>query len=180
MITLSTWIKTQFWVKWQVSLIEKLGFSCLTETNLAPILLSRSVWKWFCFDHRRRTCDDYFPNSLLPIKYLGYVWDMFGIYLGFICVRPENQNHVTSDQWQNSADNSAENTPNAPKFIRPICLSKPKNLGFHWRKASLGVRSPWFGLLDWEQNFQYWQRVPCSKYMYCLWSFKLGDTVAIK
>ena len=27
-------------------------------------------------------------------------------------------------------DKSAENTPNAPKFICPICLLKPNNLGF--------------------------------------------------
>ena len=72
---------------------------------------------------------------------------MFGIYLGFICVRPENQNHVTSDQWQNSAYNSAENTPNAPKFISPICLSKPKSLGYHWKKASSGIRSQYEKLL---------------------------------
>ena len=41
-----------------------------------------------------------------------------------------------------SADISTENIPNAPKFICPICLPKPKSLGFHWKKASLGVRSP--------------------------------------
>ena len=40
------------------------------------------------------------------------------------------------------ADKSAENTPNAPKFIGPNCLPKPKSLGFWWKKASLGVRSP--------------------------------------
>ena len=28
------------------------------------------------------------------------------------------------------ADKSAENTPNAPKFICPNCLLKPKSLGF--------------------------------------------------
>ena len=39
------------------------------------------------------------------------------------------------------ADSSAENTPNAPKSICPICLPKPKNSGFQWKKASLGVRS---------------------------------------
>jgi hypothetical protein len=27
-------------------------------------------------------------------------------------------------------DKLAENTPNAPRFICPNCLSKPKNLGF--------------------------------------------------
>ena len=38
---------------------------------------------------------------------------------------------------------TAENIPNAPKCICPNCLSKPKSLGFRWKKASLGVRSPW-------------------------------------
>ena len=38
------------------------------------------------------------------------------------------------------ANKSAENTPNAPEFIWPICLPKPKNSGFQWKKASLGVR----------------------------------------
>ena len=28
------------------------------------------------------------------------------------------------------ADSSVENTPNAPKFICPICLPKPKRSGF--------------------------------------------------
>ena len=41
------------------------------------------------------------------------------------------------------ADKSAKNTPNALKFICPKCLPKPKSLGFRWKKASLGVRSPW-------------------------------------
>ena len=40
------------------------------------------------------------------------------------------------------ADKSAENTLNAQKFICPNCLSNPKILGFWWKKASLGVRSP--------------------------------------
>ena len=33
--------------------------------------------------------------------------------------------------------------PNAPKFIFPNCLPKPKNFVFWWKKASLGVCSPW-------------------------------------
>ena len=40
------------------------------------------------------------------------------------------------------ADSLAKNIPNAPKFICPICLPKPKSLGFQWEKASLGVCSP--------------------------------------
>ena len=35
-----------------------------------------------------------------------------------------------------AADKLAENTPNAPKFIGPNCLLKPKSLGFQWKKAS--------------------------------------------
>ena len=40
-----------------------------------------------------------------------------------------------------------ENTPNVPKFICPICPPKPKSLGFQWKGASLGVRSPWLLLV---------------------------------
>ena len=46
------------------------------------------------------------------------------------------------------ADSSAENTPNAPEFICQICLSKFKSSEFQWKKASLGVRSPWLKLLS--------------------------------
>ena len=38
------------------------------------------------------------------------------------------------------ADSLAENTPNAPEFVCPICLPKTKSSGFQWKKASLGVR----------------------------------------
>ena len=41
-----------------------------------------------------------------------------------------------------SANSSAENNSNAPEFICPICLPKPKGSGFQWKKASLVVRSP--------------------------------------
>ena len=40
------------------------------------------------------------------------------------------------------ADKSAENTPNAPRFICLNCLPKPKSFEFLWKKAALGVRSP--------------------------------------
>ena len=43
------------------------------------------------------------------------------------------------------ADSSAENTLNAPEFICPICLLKPNSSGFQWKKALLGVHSPWSG-----------------------------------
>ena len=38
-------------------------------------------------------------------------------------------------------DKLAENTPN---FIGQNCLPNPKSLGFRWKKAYLGVRSPFF------------------------------------
>ena len=41
------------------------------------------------------------------------------------------------------ADSSAKNTPKAPEFICSTCLLKPKSSEFQWKKASLGVRSPW-------------------------------------
>ena len=37
--------------------------------------------------------------------------------------------------------NSNPNSQNAPTFICPNCLPKPKSLGFRWKKASLGVSS---------------------------------------
>ena len=51
--------------------------------------------------------------------------------------------HGQGTHWtKKGADSLAENNPNAPKFICPICLPKPKNSGFQWKKASLGVLSP--------------------------------------
>ena len=36
------------------------------------------------------------------------------------------------------ADSLAENTTNAPEFICPICLPKPKRSGFQWKKGFIG------------------------------------------
>ena len=41
------------------------------------------------------------------------------------------------------ADKVAENIPNAQNIFGPICLPKPKKLGFSEKKLSLGVRTPW-------------------------------------
>jgi hypothetical protein len=49
------------------------------------------------------------------------------------------------------ADKLTENTPNAPKFICPNCLFKPKSLGFRWKTASLDVCSPWTTL--WKNHY---------------------------
>ena len=47
------------------------------------------------------------------------------------------------------ADSLAESTPNAPEFICTICLHKPKSSGFQWKKASLGVHSPF--MMNWNR-----------------------------
>ena len=48
-----------------------------------------------------------------------------------------------SQSTKRGADKSGKNTQNAPDFICTNCLPKPKNLGFWWKKDSLGVCSPW-------------------------------------
>ena len=109
-----------------------MGFSCLTKTNLAPILLSRSVWKWFCFGHRRRTCDDYFLNSLRPISYLGLIWDLY------VCVRPENQNHRQGTHSDKTVLIVRPKIPKMPqKFSAQFVYPSPKVWDFieerlHW------------------------------------------------
>ena len=50
------------------------------------------------------------------------------------------------------ADSLAENTPNDPEFICPICLPKPKSSAFQSKKASLGVRSPYLQLSLWSKK----------------------------
>ena len=53
-----------------------------------------------------------------------------------------NGKHGQTHSTKLGADKSAENTPNAPRFICLNCLPKPISLEFLWKKAALGVRSP--------------------------------------
>jgi hypothetical protein len=46
---------------------------------------------------------------------------------------------------------STKKSPNAPEFIYPICLPKPKRSEFQWKASSLGVRSLWL--------VSYWQQL---------------------
>ena len=71
-------------------------------------------------NHRLRTHDGYFPNSLRPISYLGYIW-----------VSSEKQRFKVVKTTEvtvpkKGADSLAENTP---KFIRPICIIGPEVWG---------------------------------------------------
>ena len=74
----------------------------------------------------------------IPNKYLGCG------YKGLIFCRNNGGKHgQRTHSTKMGADKSTQNTPNAPKFICSICLLKPKSSGLEWKKASLGVRSPW-------------------------------------
>ena len=73
--------------------------------------------------HRRlRTHDGYFPNSLRPISYLGYIWVM-PEKQSFFYKKLNNGNHAQGTHSHSSkigADISTENTPNTPQFILHI------------------------------------------------------------
>ena len=60
-------------------------------------------------------------------KYLGYIWDIFVLGMKtkvFVGKTTKSIFLWTRDsQCQNSAHSSAQNTPNATKFICPICLT---------------------------------------------------------
>ena len=73
----------------------------------------------------------------IPNIYLGYEYKSLVFWL-IIGKHGQGTHHAKM-----GADSSAENTSNATKFIGPICLPKPKSFGYHWKNASLGVRSPW-------------------------------------
>ena len=73
----------------------------------------------YCLDHRLRMHDGYFPSSSHPISYLGYTWVRSEI---FLVGKRIDRNHNA----KNGADSTAENTPNTPKFIWPICTIGPK------------------------------------------------------
>ena len=55
-------------------------------------------------------------------------------------------------------DSLAENTQNAPKFICPI-VQKSKSSEFQWKKASVGVRSPWIKLNKWYFVLTYCEKI---------------------
>ena len=50
----------------------------------------------------------------------------------------ENMDKGLTTYTKMGADSLAKNTPNAPEFIFPICLHKPKNSGFQWKKGFFG------------------------------------------
>ena len=71
-------------------------------------------------NHRLRTHDGYFPSSLRPISYLGYIW----VSSEKQRFKVEKTTEVTVPK--KGADSLAENTP---KFIRPIFIIGPEVWG---------------------------------------------------
>ena len=80
----------------------------------------------------------------IPPKNLG-----FG-YEGLVSCRNNSwlikKNGQGTHSTKKGADKLAKNFLNAPKIICPNCCPKPKSLGFRWKKALLGVHSPWLYL----------------------------------
>ena len=69
----------------------------------------------------------------IPNKYLGCG------YKGSVFCRNNSWIMENMDKGMRmGADSLAENTPNAPEFICPICLPKPKSSGFQWKKGFIG------------------------------------------
>ena len=71
--------------------------------------------------------------------------------------------------YKMGSDSSAENTPNAPEFICPNCLPKPKSSGFQWKKAPLGVRSPCFKCTEINLSSSFNKK---QQTKLCFWSFE--------
>ena len=79
---------------------------------------------------------------------------IFGIYFGFICVRPEKQrffyrkNNQVQLQWtrvsqcQSSADSLAKKHSKCLKTLQPKMSAKAQKFGIFEKKFSLGVHSP--------------------------------------
>ena len=120
---ISTGFKWCHWNSW----ISTMPINSLHQIKMYILLLKIFMYNktFSCTQiHGLQTHDDYIPYSFLPTfkfksQYLGR--GSKGLFFAEIMV---------------------ESTPNAPKCVCPIFLPKPKSLGFQWKKASLGVRSP--------------------------------------
>ena len=87
------------------------------------ILVSQSypVSDW---NHWRQTCDGYFPNSLRPISYLGYIWDIYvlGLKTKVFFVGKTTKSifpWTREPQWQNSAENTLNVLELSAQFVCP-------------------------------------------------------------
>ena len=123
-----------------------LGFNSSSE--LIVFLLSFGAWltlkskthflspKSHSQSHQQRTCDSYFPNSLWPISYLGYMCfkpenlRVFFVEKAIECSKPWRRD----SQCQDGCCSSAEKKPKCPKTYWPNLSAQAKSLGYHWKK----------------------------------------------
>ena len=93
---------------------------------LGSALKSYQIWKWkncqYSHLHRQRICDGNLPNSLQPMSYLGFIWDLY--VLGwkskiFFVKNPTKYSKpwTRDSQCQDGYCSLAENTQNAPTYI---------------------------------------------------------------
>ena len=103
--------------------------------------------KFLDFDHKLPTCEGYLPNSLRPISYLGFIWNLY------VLGQPNTQNHRQGTHCAKMGTVIWPKIPkNAPTIFGPICLPKPKSYGFS-KKNSLGLFFRVFDLLKILEQF---------------------------
>ena len=117
--------------------IEKLPFKVRLLNHNTSLVSARTT------DTRRLNPEFFAAQIQISIqnKYLGCGYE--GLVLVEIMVFENMDKGFIEPKWVLIF----ENTPNASEFICPICLPKPKSSVFQWKKASLGVRSPWVNAL---------------------------------
>ena len=97
-------------------------------------------------NHRRRTCDGYFRNSLRLISYLGYFWDIFILVLKtksfFVktthkCSKPWKKD----SQCQDGCYKFGRKYPKCLKIFRPNSFAKAQKFWISLKKVFIG--RPW-------------------------------------
>ena len=96
--------------------------------------------------NRRQTCEGYFANSLRPISYLGFIWDLYVLSLKTkVFCRKNNQILKTMDKgftvprW---VLQFGRIYPKCPQNLRPNLSAQAQKFGIFEKKLSLGFHSP--------------------------------------
>ena len=131
-------------------------FLLLFAWRIACMIPPHCVWIWFLVKnrgwaelyiccaplHRGRTCEGYFPNFILPISYLGFIWDLY--------VFVKKQQPFIFPFSHGQGTHSAKivliarlKIPQVPQniLVQFVCPNL-KVWDFWNKKVSLGVRSP--------------------------------------
>ena len=94
-------------------------------------------------NHGLRTHKGWIPNFFvaqiqipIPNKYLGCEYKSLVFFRNNDWIMEKMDKGLTVPKWV--LNSSAENSPNAPKLICPICLPKFKSLGFQRKKGIIG------------------------------------------